>query len=218
MDLLERLNRRFGKYGIPQLPLWLAAGQTLVFAVAWIAYSGIISLISLSIPMVLRGQVWRLVTFVFVPYSTDFLYFLIGTYLYFSLGSTLERSWGSGRFTIFYVVGMLGAIAGALLTGYGGNEGLLLSLLLAFTLLAPEATFLLFYLIPVKAKWLGWISLGLWAFRLIGAPWQVVVQNILSLSALYLFFGPQIISGAKARYRRWQWKRENKSYWDNNRR
>jgi len=117
---------------------------------------------------IIAGEIWRLVTFVFIPEGGNLLFVALFLYFYYFIGSTLERTWGSGKFTIYYLAGVaLNIIYGFLvwaITGLPSVAGSLdahfinLSMFFAFATIYPETRVLLFYFIPIKIKWLALVD------------------------------------------------------------
>ena len=118
------------------------------------------SLLSFSSDAILQGQIWRIITFVFVPAtSRNIFLFAITLYFYYFIGNALEREWGSNKFTIFYFFGFLLNILVGFLGGTASMYNVNMSMFFAFATLYPNLQFLLFFIIPVKAKWLAWTRL-----------------------------------------------------------
>lgn len=163
---LYKLERKFGKYRISGLMRYIV-GIEIIGAVIGLVNPGIyISYLCLDYGAVFRGEVWRLVTFLLWPgMSVDagsMLFFAIEVYLYYAIGTALENVWGSFRFTLYYISGIiLSVIAGFVVyiaTGFpwlAGFDYINLSLFLAFATIFPNMEFMLFFILPVKAKWLG---------------------------------------------------------------
>ena len=125
MNWLYKLERRFGRFGIPNLMLYVAAGQAIVWLVVMFAYYPLYFLLDLNRTGLFAGQVWRLVSFVFLPpLTTSPIYVVLEIYLLYWLGSALERTWGSFKFTVYFLLGMIGAWLGCLITGSAGNTAL----------------------------------------------------------------------------------------------
>ena len=124
------LERKLRRYAIGNLMKYIVIGQGIVFALMYIwptlGYR-LYSLISLTRAGLMRGQIWRLVTFVFTPPSSSPIFILFALYFYYMIGLGLENQWGKVRFNLYYGVGMLGSIIAALITGYGSNMFLNLS-------------------------------------------------------------------------------------------
>lgn len=165
--MIERLERKFGKYAISNLMYYII----ILYAVGWVlqvfAAGFYETYLCLDPTMILRGQVWRLVTFIIYPPSTNVFYFLIGLYLYYSIGKTLEYQWGTFRFNLYFFTGVLLHILAAFICCYifKANLGVMFgtyylnfSLFFAYAATYPDATFLLFFIIPIKAKWLGIVN------------------------------------------------------------
>ena len=147
-------------------------------------------LLDLNRTGLLAGQVWRLVSFVFLPpLTTSPIYVVLEIYLLYWLGSALERTWGSFKFTVYFLLGMIGAWLGCLITGSAGNTALYYSLFFAFAYLYPETQLLLFFVLPVKVKWLGWISAVLYLFQWITAPLGQKLAMLAGLLGFWVFFG-----------------------------
>ena len=108
--------------------------------------------------LIMEGQVWRLLTFVFIPQSTSPLGLVLTLYFYYLIGNTLENTWGDFQFNVYYLCGMLGAILAAALTGYGTSYYINLSLFFAFAMLYPDFQVLLFFIIPIKMKYMALFS------------------------------------------------------------
>ncbi|MEG1849750.1 MAG: rhomboid family intramembrane serine protease, partial [Oscillospiraceae bacterium] len=162
MKWLDKLERKYGRFGIPDLMMVVSTVMVLVYLFDMVQNRIYLQgMLSLSRAAILDGQVWRLVSFIFAPPPSSPLFVLLAIYFYLFLGRTLENQWGSFRFTLYYLFGMLGCIAAAMLTGYGTNSYLNLSLFLAFAFLYPDLEVLLFFFLPIKVKYLAYLD---WAF------------------------------------------------------
>ncbi len=214
MDWLSRLQRRFGRWTIPHLTEILMGGQAVAWGVMMFAYGSFPSLLALTRAGLAQGQVWRLVTFLFVPIGgANVMFFLLGLYFLWIMGGALQAAWGAFRYQIYLLAGMLGCIAAALLTGYADANWLYQSLFLAYAALYPNSTMLLFFVLPIPAKWLGWMTaVEILVFFVLGDA-ATKVRIVLSLAGFLLFFGPRLYSGARAWARREQWRRRNRGSW-----
>ena len=152
MKWIDKLERRFGHIAIHDLMMIIVIGQAVVFlAEFFMPGLGIWSKLSLYMPAVLQGEVWRLLTFIFVPSSSTPLSLVLTLYLMWLIGHTLEQSWGDFRFNVYYFLGVLGAILAAAVTGWGTTYYLNLSLFFAFAMLYPEmAGFVFRRSVPVR--------------------------------------------------------------------
>lgn len=120
MKWVDKLERRFGRIAIHDLMMAIVIGQAVVFlAEFFMPGLGIWSKLSLYMPAVLQGEVWRLITFIFVPSASTPISLLLTLYLMWLIGHTLEQSWGDFRFNVYYLLGVLGAILAAVITRLG---------------------------------------------------------------------------------------------------
>ena len=154
---LNKLERKYGRYGIPNLTNILVAGQILVLAIELFVDRTISFWLGLSRSLLLQGQVWRVISFIFIPFSGgSILSVVLGIYFTWFIGTALEREWGDFRYTVYLLSGVLGTVLGCLLTGVTASTYCLsLSLLLAFAMLYPEVQLLLFFVIPIRVKYFG---------------------------------------------------------------
>jgi len=189
---LNQLERRIGRHYIPNLMRYLTLAMLGVFILEYLPLRrSAWQLLYFNRDLILQGQVWRLITFIFLPPTGNPFWILFSLYFYYFLGDSLENHWGGARFNLYYLIGIIGSVISGFLTGYTTNEYLNLSLLLAFAVLYPEMEFTLFFILPVKVKWIG----GAWAiyliYQLITQPMTYKLALILSLLPFVLFFGKQ---------------------------
>lgn len=190
MDFLNRLERKIGRHAIENLMKYLCVGMLGVFILDYLPMlKSASALLYFSRTLILQGQIWRLVTFVFLPPTGSLLFILLNLYFYYFLGTSLENHWGSARFNLYYALGILGNIIAGFLTGYATNYYLNLSLLLSFAVLYPEMEFMLFFFLPVKVKWIGLFDAALLVYEFISASWAGRISLLFSLLPFFLFFG-----------------------------
>ena len=190
------LERKLRRFTIPNLMQYIVIGQGIVFLLMMIWPSvgyQVYQMITLNRAQIFRLQLWRLVTFVFVPPSSSPLFILFALYFYYFIGQGLERLWGSTRFCLFYYIGMLGAILAALITGSAGNSYLNLSLFFAYAAMWPDEQVLLFMIIPVKMKYLAILDAVLFLWQFIKGPFSVRITILLSLANVFLFVGGDLV-------------------------
>ena len=158
------------------------------------------SLLYFDPALVMKGQVWRLVTFMLVPESNRPLVLLISLYFYYFIGSSLESEWGKGKFTIYYFSGILLTVLYSLVFYWiTGNRVVVtatyvnLSLFFAFASLWPEQRVLLFYIIPVKIKWLAWVDAAFFVLMVVQyirlGMFGFALLPIVAMAGYLLFFG-----------------------------
>ena len=203
------LERKLRRYAISDLMKYIVIGQGIVFALLYIwptlGYQ-LYSLITLTRTGLMRGQIWRLVSFIFMPPSSSPVFLLISLMFYWYLGTSLQNTWGTFRFTVYYLCGMLGAILAGLITGYATNTYLNLSLFLACAVLFPETEVNLI-IIPVKMKWLALVYLLPVVQQLLTSNLWGILALVMSLLNVILFFYGDLIQRIRDFRRRQQWKR-----------
>lgn len=208
MKGLARLELRYGRYAISNLTLYIAALNLAVFILTYVLFGGdasaTISALALLPGQVIKGQVWRLVTFIFLPDTFSIIWILFAAYLTYMIGASLEHYWGRFRLNAYFFVGMLGSILAAFITGEGTTGYYLnLSLFLAYATLFPEQEFMIFGILPVKVKYLGILDalfLVIQAAMFIRAgDWHMVGAIVVALANYFLFFGEDFIKWIKLR-------------------
>jgi hypothetical protein len=200
MNWLNTLERKFGNIAIPHLVRWVVLFNAIGYTLYHINPL-FLSFFSLDSSKVMEGEVWRLVTFLFIPPDFDPLWIAFTLYFMFIMGEALEHEWGAFRLNFFYVVGMISTTVIAFFFRPGQIDSTYLNtnLFLAFATLFPEYVIYLFFIIPVKVKWLG-ILTGVFLFGsiLLGSvPTKLAV--IISLVNYFIFFGPSIYAEMKLR-------------------
>lgn len=185
------LERKLRRYAISDLMKYIVIGQGIVFALLYIwptlGYQ-LYSLITLTRTGLMRGQIWRLVTFVFVPPSSSPIFILFALYFYYMIGVGLENQWGKVKFNLYYLVGMLGSIIAALITGYADNTFLNLSLFFAYAALYPDEQVLLFMILPIKMKYLALVDAALYLYYFIVGTASTRITIVLCLLNVALFY------------------------------
>src|SRR5256714_11481097 len=198
MTWLDKLERRFGFLGIPGLIRVVIGFTALVWALMWLNPS-FRSALDLDPARIRHGEVWRLVTYIFVPQTLSFWIVLALWFLWF-IGEGLERAWGPFRLTLYFVVGMIGTTVAAFFFGSDFSNGMLItSLFFAFARFYPDEVIYILFILPVKIKWLAWIyaALLLFWFALGSNSYRAAVAA--ALANYFIFFGPEIIHQARHR-------------------
>src|SRR4029079_12166101 len=199
MTLLDKLERRFGFLGIPGL-LRVSVGFTaLVFVLVYLN-RGFELFLTLDPALILRGQVWRLVTYIFLPQTFSPLWVVLALWFLWFIGEGLERAWGAFRLTLYFVVGMVGTTMAAFFFGGNFSNGMLItSLFFAFARFYPEEVIYILFILPMKIKWLAWImgAFLLFGFVVNGMSYRMAL--VAALANYLIFFGPEIIHEARHR-------------------
>ena len=198
MRRVDRFCLLHPSFGIKNLMLFIIIGNAIVWLFGMADKSGtFISLLQFSAEEIFtKGQVWRLVTFIFVPYTFQIIWLAIALYFYYFIGSTLERHWGAGKFTIFYLSGMLfNIIYGTLMWLITGKDigvtasYINLSMFFAFATLYPDTMILLFFIIPVKIKWLAYVDAGFFLLAVITTSFPANLLPIVAILNYLVFCG-----------------------------
>lgn len=186
MKWLNKLERKYGKYAIPNLMFYVVILYVVGFVFDLIAPEFYYNYLSLDMSAVLRGQIWRLVTFIIQPPATNLLFVIFTLYLYYMIGRQLEFVWGSFRFNLYYFMGILFHIIAALLAHFVfpialpmGTYYLNMSLFFAYAAIYPNQQFYLMGLIPIKVKWLAWIDAAYFGYTILQAFLTVYGGNSL---------------------------------------
>lgn len=211
MKFANRLERSLGRFAIPHITLYIIFLQSLVFILMMAADArnpghggAFLQRLLLVGHDVYRGEVWRLLTFVIIPPLTNPIFFLFAMYLLYLFGMALENQWGTFRYNVFLFVGWLASVAVALAlpTMPATNRYLMGSIFLAFAWLYPDFQLLLFFIFPVKVKWLALVS---WIGMFIGFCTGGWLDKLLVLAAtanFLLFFHRELWQRAKSGHRR----------------
>lgn len=158
---IDRFCARHPRFGIPNLAMYIAIGQAIV-GVLDLFFGGRLSGAMLFYsPYILQGQVWRLVTFVLVPTDSNPFYLILGCYVVYWTGQMLEREWGSAKFTLYYLSGVVLSILGGMVLGTIDIYYIHLSFFLVIATLYSEMQVLFMFVVPIKMKWLALLDVAL---------------------------------------------------------
>ncbi len=197
--LLNKLERKIGRYAIPQLTKFVVLtyiiGYILYF-MQYLLHMPVLQLIYLSPRLILQGQVWRLVTWVFMPPSAPGLFTIIMLFFYYQIGTALEQTWGDFKYNLYIFSGLLFMVIGAFVVyGFGTNvDGMFttyyvnMSIFLAFAACYPNMPVMLYFLIPIKIKYLAYIDVAFLAWSAISASTPERLSIIFSMLNFVIFF------------------------------
>ena len=151
---IDRFCAKHPRFGIPNLMRFIIAVQVVVYLLDLFANGALSAYMMPFIrPLIFRGQVWRLVTFVFIPNASSPFSMILMCYFYYWIGQTLERTLGTAKFNLFYLSGVVLSILSGLILGYADIYYINLSIFLMVATLYGEQQVLLFFVVPVKMKW-----------------------------------------------------------------
>ena len=199
MDWLNKLERKIGKFVVRGLMNYIVTANLIVFLAAYSdPNSLLISRLILIPSLVMEGEIWRLVSYIFIPPATSIIWIFFILYFYFLVGSGLEQEWGSFRFNVYYLVGVLATSLAAFISGAGTTALYLnLSLFLAFARIFPDFEILLFFVLPVKVKYLAWVNWFFIAFSVLTNPVPLKIAAFASVMNYFIFFGKEIFFNAR---------------------
>ncbi len=173
MNFIGKLERKFGKYAINNLIVYVLGAYAIGYVLDLFAPQ-IYSYLILSPELVCRGQVWRLFTWICtIPQELDLFIILMFTFYYW-IGTTLERYWGTFKYNLYMISGWLFMTVGAMLIYFISllitGDGISLSMntyyinmtsFLAFATLFPDTQVMLMMIVPIKIKWLAIADIAL---------------------------------------------------------
>jgi membrane associated rhomboid family serine protease len=203
MALIDKLERKFGQYAISNLTKILIGGQILLYIYITMVPSSEL-MFMLIVNRVMTGQWWRLITFIFLPIDKSPLFVVFTWYIYYIYGSALEREWGSFRYMVYIFVGLIMTIIAGILfpANLISNIYIFSTIFLAFAYLYPDFTLLLFFIIPVKVKWISYL-VWIWFFgAILFGSTGTKILSLLSLGNFLMFFGSEILSGLSSKAKR----------------
>ena len=200
---MKNLRQRFERFcfknrdkGIPNLMLYISLGAGLVYL--FTQFSGnymLYNILCFDRELILQGQVWRLISYPLVYGTNNLLLTAITLFCYYSIGRAMENLWGTLRFNLFYLSGVVMMdIYCMIFGGYADVYYLNLSLFLSYATMFPNAHFLLFFIIPVKAWIFALLDLVLVLFGLVAYPFPANLFSVISLANYFLFFGKDVLN------------------------
>lgn len=203
---------RHPRFGIPNLMLYIVAISLAVWLLSIMDTSNsLIKYFTFSPELILKGQVWRLITFMFIPQDMS-MWALLFFYFYYWIGSTLEREWGTARFNIFIFTGvLLTVIYGMviyLITKQSAAIGagyIYLSMFFSFATLFPNTQVLFMFIIPVKIKWLAYVDAAFFLFEVLALPFPFNLLPLIAMLNYFIFFGSDLVDsirGSAGAYRK----------------
>jgi len=203
MRWLDSLERRFHWLSIPQFPLFIACANASIYLLSQFQPIFVDRLLLDPAAIRLGGQWWRVITFLFVPPTNMNPIFLVfWLLLLYQYSQALENAWGEFRFFFFYMIGAVATIVAALLILHEplGNIPLNTTLFLAFATLYPDFELLLFFILPIKVKYLAWFVWVSILISLIAGSYATRVSIGASLLNYVIFFGTDIWDSARLRW------------------
>jgi hypothetical protein len=203
MRFLDKLEKKFGRYAPANVTVYLIAGQTL-FYVMFMTGRIDRSVTWLAAGLLMRGEWWRLATFVFDPPISNPLFAFFAWYLFYLMGSALEAQWGEFRYIVFLLVGYLLTVAVSFLAPAAIVSNVFIggSVFLAFAFLYPDFTLNIFFVLPVRIKWLALLTWLGYGYQLLFGGWHTRLLVLASTCNFLLFFARDLTWLARSGQRR----------------
>ena len=202
-DAIDRFCALHPRLGIPGLMRYIVIANAAIYIFSLFDQSGLLlNVLAMDARSVLHGQIWRIVTFVLIPTGSSPLSVLLSLFFYYWLGESMERIWGSTKFTVYYVSGMLLSVIASILAlfldGFSfplyGAGYVNSALFFAYALTYPEAMVRIFYIIPVKMKWLAILEAVVYAvvvvWGIVTGAWGYALTPVVAMLNLFVFFSP----------------------------
>ncbi len=207
--MLDKLEKKLGKFAVNNLIVYILAAYGIGYLLDFgQRFTGVpyLNFLTLEPYYILHGQIWRLVSWIIIPPDRSLIFAIIMFFLYYQLGTTLEQTWGSFKFNVFIFGGMFFTLIGAFITyliygtaipvGYIGGitttNYVLLSIFLAFSACFPDMQVLLYFIIPIKMKWMSIfyvVIIGYQALSYIrGGLWFAAAPIIASVVNFLVFY------------------------------
>ena len=198
MNWLNKLERKFGRYAIHNLTMYLIGGYVIGYGIRMFV-PNLQYMLTLEPGMILQGQVWRLISWVLIAPSGSIFTLVIMALLYYSLGTALERAWGSFRYNVYIFSGILFTVIGAFvlylitggMVGMGGAFStyyINMSIFLAFAVSYPNMELLLYFILPMKMKWMAYVYGAIILYSLVRGNIATRIVIIASLLNFVVFF------------------------------
>jgi len=207
-ETIDRFCAMHPRLGIPGLMRYIVGANAVLFALSLFAGYGTMDFLALDAAAVLRGEIWRVVTYVLLP-TDGGVFLLIALMFYYWLGGSLERMWGCTKFTFYYVSGTLltalGAVIAYLIDGFSipisGAVYVNMAMFFAYALSFPDHQVYVFFFIPVKMKWLAvldgvYFAAGIFNYARAGL-WGLALMPVIAILNFFIFFAPDFRRGVE---------------------
>ncbi len=198
MNFIDKIERKLGKHAIPNLYMYFIVANVLGYLFSLL---GLTDYLYFSVALILKGQVWRLISWIFIWDGGNVIMSFIFLFCVFGWGRYLEACYGSFRMNLYFIGGvLLNAIGGVILYFVGipiylTSYYILLGMILLLSLSNPDGVANIYFVFPLKMKWLSIIELALLAYYVIFYFKQGIVVGlvmtptiILSVLNIFLFF------------------------------
>ena len=204
MNWLDKLERKLGRFAIPNLTVYLLVGYVIGFGIVNLMRD-MVGYLTLEPALILRGQVWRLISWVLIPPTDNLISLVFLVLLYYSLGTALERTWGSFRYNVYIFSGLLFTVLAVFglytfyyfrygvevplsAVGLIGTNYITMSIFLAFAVIYPDMEVMLYFILPIIMKWMALVYVVLAGYDFINGGIGIRVAIGASLLNFVIFF------------------------------
>ena len=204
LNWLDKLERKLGRFAIPNLTVYLLVGYVIGFGIVYLM-PDMVGYLTLEPALILRGQVWRLISWVLIPPTGNLISLVFLVLLYYSLGTALERTWGSFRYNVYIFSGLLFTVLAVFglyafyyfrygvevplsAVGLIGTNYITMSIFLAFAVIYPDMEVMLYFILPIKMKWMALVYVVLAGYDFINGGIGIRVAIGASLLNFVIFF------------------------------
>lgn len=195
MNWFAKFEKKFSKYAIKNLMFYIIVFYAIGFVMNTFFNGLYDAYFSLDFAMIFKGQVWRLVTFILQPPSNSIIFVVFVLYFYYLIGSVLERIWGSFRFNVYFFTGVILNILASLiiyliwgLSFKLSTNYINLALFMAFAMEQPDMEVLLFFIIPIKIKWMAILDAVIFGITTIMCYANATAALVSMLNFIIFFF------------------------------
>lgn len=194
MSLLDNLERKLQGYAVPNITLYLIMGQVFLYMASMTGRFDLLRIVLIP-DLVLAGEWWRLITFIFIPPAANVVFVFFAWYLFYLMGTALEGHWGAFRYNLFLLIGYIFTVTASFLIpgSIATNVFIGGSVFLAFAFLYPDFVLYIFFILPVKIKWLALITWIGYGWTLLTGAWETRLLVLASIGNFFLFFGRDIL-------------------------
>jgi hypothetical protein len=197
MSLFSKIERALGRFAINKLCYYLVFAQVAVYIS--ILMGRFEPEVFVFVPrLVMMGQWWRLITFMLMPPAASIIFIAFAWWMFCLMGNALEEYWGAFRFNLFIFLGAALTVGLSFLQpdAAATNAFLAGSVFLAFAYLNPDFQMLLFFILPVKIKWLALVTWVVYGYQFVVGGWPARLEIIAAVGNFLLFFGADIVRSA----------------------
>ena len=204
MNWLDKLERKFGRCAIPNLTVYLLVAYVIGFGIVNLMRD-MVGYLTLEPALILRGQVWRLISWVLIPPTDNLISLVFLVLLYYSLGTALERTWGSFRYNVYIFSGLLFTVIAEFglyayfrfrygvemplsMIGLVSTNYITMSIFLAFAAIYPDMEVLLYFILPIKMKWMALVYVVMAGYSFFRGGLMTKVAIGASLLNFIIFF------------------------------